>query len=951
MMGANPTEWHAQSVEQVTQLLETDVERGLKEGVVLQLQKQFGPNELKGQRGVNPWKVMLGQLTNGLTVILLVAAVVSFAVQDHAEGGVLAFVIIFNASVGFVQEYRAEKTMDALRRMASPTAKVIRDGGLDRIPSLGVVPGDIIVFEVGDVVPADCRLIEVLNLEVDEAMLTGESLPVAKTVEAIKGENATVGDRLNMVYSSTTLTKGRGKGIAVATGMNTEIGKITKSIAQAGQSSTPMQKRLNRMAYILFAISLLLAVIVFAVNKFEFTTDIIIYAVSLSIAVIPEGLIAVITIVMALGVRRMASQQALVRKLVALESLQAVTNICSDKTGTLTQGKMTVTTLWLPGMEDQYSISGNGWETSGEISVREQAIGAPECLTDLRFRLLVECSALCNSANIVEASEGKVWGDPTEIALQVLAYKLQMGKPTFRTRKEPITEFPFSSAEKRMSMLYRDVARDAFEIYTKGAENVLAICDRLLENGEEVEIASSDEFMQSVSAQIQLMAKQGLRVLVVAYRSVSEKEMGKSVSKWERVDVERNMAFLGLVGIRDTPRPESKVAVDQCYDAGIIVHMLTGDHHDTAMAIAREVGIIRPAPNSAEESVVPMYSPVMTAAEFDALSEAQIDDLNELPLVIARCTPATKVRMIEALHRRKKFAAMTGDGVNDAPSLKKADVGIAMGAGSDVAKQSSEIVLTDNNFATIVMAVSEGRRIFSNIRKFILHLVSTNVGEVIVLIIGLAFKDRNGVSVFPLAPVQILFLNMVTSTPPAMALGVEAASKDTMKVPPHTKGLFGNEVMADMMIYGIIMGSLILTDWVLVIYAFGDNQLGPECNSDRILVECNTVFRARSTIMVAFIWMVLLHAYNCRHPRASLFTAEGGGASNLFTNRLLLWSVLIGALMPIPTVYIPNLNTKIFKQETISWEWAIVVFSVVAFFFLSELYKLIKRTVMTNHVI
>ncbi|BBN03231.1 P-type Na+/K+ transporter [Marchantia polymorpha subsp. ruderalis] len=942
------TEWHALPVGEVAQVLQTDVERGLKEANVEELQAKFGPNELKGQRGVNPWRVLLGQFTNGLTVILVLAAAVSYAVQDYAEGGVLAFVIIFNAAVGFVQEFRAEKTMDALRRMASPTAKVIRDGGLSRISSPGVVPGDIIVFEVGDVVPADCRLFEVLNLEVDEAMLTGESLPVAKAVEPIKGDNASLGDRLNMVYSSTTLTKGRGRGVAVATGMNTEIGKITKSIAETSSGSTPMQKRLNLMAYILFGISLLLAVVVFAVNKFNFSTDIILYAVSLSIAVIPEGLIAVITIVMALGVRRMASQRALVRKLVALESLQAVTNICSDKTGTLTQGKMTVTSVWRPGSE-RVVVTGDGWSTTGEFLVRDSAIAPSDLLGDLGFRLLVECSALCNTANIVEASEGKVWGDPTEIALQVLAYKLQMGKPSFRQLKEPVTEYPFSSATKRMSMLYRDVGRDDFELYTKGAENVLDLCDRVLENGAEVEIASRDEFLRGVHEQIQVSAKQGLRVLVMAYRTVDERQMGKSVTKWERADVEASLVFLGLVGIRDTPRPESKVAVDQCYKAGIIVHMLTGDHHDTALAIAKEVGIIRAPPDRADATVVSLSNPVMTAPEFDAMSEAEIDGLEELPLVIARCTPATKVRMIEALHRRRKFAAMTGDGVNDAPSLKKADVGIAMGAGSDVAKQSSEIVLTDNNFATIVMAVSEGRRIFSNIRKFVLHLISTNVGEVIVLIIGLAFKDRSGLSVFPLAPVQILYMNMVTSTPPAMALGVEAASRHVMSVPPHTKGLFGKELLADMMAYGVIMGGLILTDFVLVIYAFGDGNLGLECNSDRNVFECNTVFRARSTILIAFTWMMLLHAYNCRNLRASLFTKDGGGASKIFSNKLLVVSVFVGAIMPIPTVYIPTLNTTVFKQETISWEWGIIFVSVVAFFFCSEFYKYCKRRVMTNH--
>ncbi|NP_001413487.1 sodium/potassium exporting P-type ATPase 1 [Physcomitrium patens] len=940
--------WHAQSVESVSKALGTNPNLGVSDGRSAELLKQHGYNELKGQAGVNPWKILLRQVSNGLTAVLVVAMVVSFAVKDYAEAGVLVIVIAFNTIVGFVQEYRAEKTMDALRKMASPSAKVIRDGSHHRISSRDVVPGDLLTFEVGDVVPADCRLIEVLNLEVDEALLTGEAVPSLKTVQPIGGKDVSIGDRTNMSYSSTTVVKGRGKAIVVSTGMSTEIGKISKAINETKTQSTPMQRKLNLMAYMLLAFALLLALIVFAVNKFNFSTEVVIYAIALSIAIIPEGLIAVITIVQALGVRRMAKQHALVRKLVALESLQAVTNICSDKTGTLTEGKMVVTNVWLPGHESEYIVAGQGYETVGDLSTSAGvAVVRSAALEDVNYRLLVECCALCNTANIVEASEGKVWGDPTEIALQVFAYKMEMGMPILRKHKELVEEFPFSSDTKRMSMVCQTESGNFLEIFTKGSEVVLSICDNVMDRTGDIHSISGDEgFLKLVSTQQEEMAKQGLRVLVLAYGQVSERSIGKPLSKWERNDAEKSLTFLGLVGIRDTPRVESEQSVRNCHRAGITVHMLTGDHKATAMSIAKEVGIIE-EPHGSEiangNEIVPLSASVMTATEFDQLTDEQVDALVDLPLVIARCTPSTKVRMIDALHRRKKFVAMTGDGVNDAPSLKKADVGIAMGAGSDVAKTSSDIVLTDNNFATIVQAIGEGRRIFSNIKKFVLHLLSTNVGQVIVLLIGLAFKDRTGTSVFPLSPVQILFLNLVTGTPPAMALGIEPASSSVMQVPPHVKGLFTVELIMDIFIFGTFIGILALASWVLVIYPFGNSDLATLCNTTANLQECSTIFRARSTVQLSFTWMILFHAYNCRHLRASLLTAEGGGASRFFSNKVLVASVFIGALLPIPTIYIGTLNTEVFKQEGITWEWIIVIVSVFVFFLLSEFYKLLKR--------
>ncbi|OZJ04612.1 hypothetical protein BZG36_02032 [Bifiguratus adelaidae] len=942
----NTTPWHTYDIQKVADELSSHAENGLKEDEVDGKLQQHGYNELSSRGGVKWYKVLWGQVANAMTVVLLAAATLSLGTKDWVEGGVILAIIVFNCAIGFMQEYRSEKTMEALRDMSSPTAKVVRHERLITIPNRDLVPGDILCFEDGDVIGADCRLIEAFNLELDEALLTGESVPLEKDNKTLDNPNTDLGDRLNMVFSSTMVVKGRGRGFVVATGMQTEIGKIAKTIIHADAGGkTPLQKRLEYIAYVLFVCACLLAMIVFGANSWRLSEEVAMYAIALGIAVIPEGLIAVITLTMALGVRKMAQQKALVHKLASLESLGSVTNICSDKTGTLTLAKMVMVRFWIP-EEGFYRVTGNGYEPVGRVlrqgeiafdretgqetnqdtSLEEKIVSEDE-RSDALLKLAT-CSALCNVSSIHKSTDGpEEWigqGAPTELALQVFAHKMGRGKPDLHTQPhswKPIAEFPFDSSVKRMSVIYRD-ADGKQHVFLKGAtERVLDCCEGI------------EDAIDDILSRMRFLAGKGLRVLALATKDIEIKEDHDTIHDLQREDVDHSMKFLGLVGIYDPPRPESLLAVRECHRAGITVHMLTGDHEFTAAAIAKEVGII---PKDGPIVGNPL---VTNAQKFDSLTDEEVDAMEELPHVIARCTPQTKVKMIEALHRRKKFVGMTGDGVNDSPSLKSADVGIAMGQnGSDVAKQAADIILTDDNFATIIRAIGEGRRIFSNIQKFVLHLMATNVGEVILLVIGLAFRDPQGFAVYPLSPVQILFVNLVTSSPPAMGLGVEPADPDIMRMPPRPlkKGLFSADACCHLLFYGGLMGVLSLANWIIVIYGFSGGLTGVDCNSD-IDNGCDAEFVARSTAYATLTILVLLHVNNCRSIRQPTFTLRS--LRKFAKNKMLFWSCLIGVLLLFPVIYIPGLNTVVFKHQQLTYEWGIILGAAIVFIILSEIYK------------
>ncbi|KAJ8105777.1 hypothetical protein ONZ43_g7289 [Nemania bipapillata] len=743
---------HTLPVNQLEQLLNTDASNGLSQIEAARRLAEHGPNKVKAAKGLSAWKILLRQVSNSLTVVLILVMALSFAIHDYAEGGVITAVIVLNIVVGLVQDYRAEKTIEGLQALSAPSCKVIRSQVAMTTKAEQLVKGDLVMLNVGDIVPADLRLVSGLNLSTDEALLTGESVPISKHSDIILNDaDIPLGDRVNMVYSASTITRGRGTGIVTATGMHTEVGRIaellranskpkgenlswftsymqrvkmgTRSIL--GLDGTPLQVKLSKFALLLFGLAILLAIIVFSANRFEIDGDVLIYGICVGVAVIPESLIAVLTISMAVGTKAMAKGNVIVRKLSVLEAVGGVTNICSDKTGTLTQGKMITRKVWLrDGSVASVEACTHPFDpASGNVAWEDEKSSPTDLKSSIprlspTARRFIECISLCNNATV---SEGKValgddtadtstistsvvsdWtavGEPTEIALQVFAMRFDVSKATIaQTHKSTfLAEHPFDSSCKRMTVVYARSSGDA-DVYTKGAlEAIMPLLD------------APDDVKVKFTAEAETLAAEGLRVLCIAHKTVRNSD----VLKTDRAAAESGLTPLGLAGLYDPPRSETAGAVQKCKIAGISVHMLTGDHIKTATAIAHEVGILGPDLTAAEA-----VNATMPASAFDALSDAEIDALDKLPLVLARCSPSTKVRMVEAMHRRGAFCVMTGDGVNDSPALKKADVGIAMGLnGSDVAKEAADMVLTDDNFASIVTAVEEGRRLFDNIQK------------------------------------------------------------------------------------------------------------------------------------------------------------------------------------------------------------------------------------------
>ncbi|KAI0011556.1 potassium/sodium eff [Xylariaceae sp. FL0662B] len=1019
-------------VKDVVHALETDVDKGLSSVQVAQRQAQYPPNELD-VGGAIPWyKIFLRQLFNAMILVLFFAMALSFAVSDWVEGGVLLAVIVLNVSIGFYQEYGAEKKMDALRALSAPSAMVLRDGRTQVIPNAQVVPGDVVILKMGDTIPADVRLFEAMNLAADEQSLTGESVPVEKIIEHLDDPDLGIGDRVNIAYGTTTVRKGRARGIVIFTGMKTEVGKIAATTAKKhrkpGRSmsykkygkrqpiiglskrtydfvgkflglteGTPLQIKLSKLAYMLFGCALLLAVVVFAVNKFHVPNEVIIYAISTGIAIIPESLVAVLTITMVVAVTVMRKANVVVRDLSALEALGGVTNICSDKTGTLTQGAMIVRKVWIP-EKTIYTVKDSKHPsdpTEGIVTCSEEKDQPEEPETRdfdrersaavLKFDVPDEklnhhrpkadderdatmtpeleafllSAALCNLATVrhernpkEDLPEWQVTGEPTEIALQVFAHRFHKGKRVLEAEGwKQVAEFPFDSGIKRMSVIYDGPHSDHSVVLTKGAvERVLELCTTVGIAGEPM----TDEYKEKILKQVDIFATQGQRVLAIASRPWDGRYVEKTHPGNHESDealrgrVETGLTLLGLAGIYDPPRKETTPAIAECSSAGIKVHMLTGDHPATAEAIAKEVKIIPYNRSILGHDVAGAI--VQKANDFDKLTDAEIDALPELPLVLARCAPDTKTRMIEALRRRNAFMAMTGDGVNDAPSLSRADVGIAMGSGSDVAKSAAKIVLTDDKFNSIVAAIREGRRMFDNIQKFILHLLTSNVGEVILLICGLGFQDKSGFSVFPISPLEILWINMLTSSFPAFGLGREQASREVMRKPPHDRkrGVFTDQILIDMMVYGTIMGTLSLMTFVIIIYGANNGELGENCNRE-FSDQCIPVFRARATVFAELTWLILISAWEFKDIRRSMFRLNPDDKSrfplfkDVYANRFLFWAVVIGAVSVFPVVYIPVVNTNVFKHVSISWEWSLAIAATILFVAGMELWKMAKR--------
>ncbi|GAC96783.1 hypothetical protein PHSY_004367 [Pseudozyma hubeiensis SY62] len=984
---------HSLEADQVIAQFQSNVNTGLSEDQAATRLSEHGPNQLKETNRVSATSILIRQMANALTLVLLAAMALSFGVKDWVEGGVVTAVIVTNVLIGFIQEYKAERTMASLRTLSSPNANVLRASTIRQVPSSDLVPGDIVNFRAGDLVPADVRLVTISNLEIDEAPLTGESVPAIKTTGPLTRPHLGPADRTNLAYAGTTVTKGRAVGIVVATAMNTQIGQIATALAKKGnkdvhrpwykrtwdaiatflgvREGTPLQIKLNKFAYVLLFLAIICAIIVFGVAEFDINNEVILYAIALGIGVIPESLVAVLTITFSVGAKRMAESNVVVRRLDALEALGGVTDICSDKTGTLTQGKMVVRQGWslAHGKQQSFDVEQTGataFEPKGRVVLPPVSSDAePQPIEHDQLpepiHALATAASLCNIAEIEQKEDGS-WvarGDPTEIALQVFATKLQMSRDSLTSgthaKYSLELEFPFDSTLKRMTSVYRRNSQDRV-FFMKGAvEQVLACCNTMDETARKI-----------ILDQVERMATQGLRVLAFAERSMDDVQFkdessrtrsasqsddadeadtisttdkkhthgGDAASGLSRAAAEQDFALIGLLGIYDPPRAETRAAVEACKRAGIVVHMLTGDHPATAHAIAKEVAIVDGSEGA---------SAVMTAAQFDGLTDVEIDALEDLPLVVARCSPATKVRMIAAGKRRGRYLAMTGDGINDAPSLKQAPVGIGMGTGTDVAKDSSDLVLTDDRFDSIVKGIREGRAIFDNIQRFLIGLLVANVAEVLLLLCGLGVRDADEESVFPLAPVGILWVNMVTASLPAIGLGLEPGESDIMERPPHDlrAGVLSRAVIVDTLVYGSTMGITCLVAFLLMIYPIGGGQIAIDCNHSSA-ATCEPIFQARSAVFTTLTLQLLLVCWELISMEKSFFSMSP--AKHLWANPMLLWSVVFGiATIPI-ALYVPKFNTDVFRHAPMGGAgWGMSIAMTAAFIAVVELWKALAR--------
>lgn len=842
---------------------------------------EYGPNELQASHRISPWTIFFEQFKNVLIIILLVATVLSAFLGHGIEAIAIAVIVLFAVLLGFAQEYRAERAIEALRQMAAPTAAALRDREEVEIPARNLVPGDVVLLRAGDKIPADVRLIEAVNLQIDEASLTGESVPVEKHTAPLADSELALGDRRNMAYTGTAVTYGRGSAIVVATGMYTEFGKIAQMLQTVETSRTPLQENLDKVGRSLAWVALVIVAVIVAIGLFRGQSfiELLIFGVALAVAVVPEALPAVVTISLAIGVQRMVKRHALIRRLPAVETLGSTSVICSDKTGTLTKDEMTVRRIFVAGQVIE--VSGAGYEPIGQFSRNGLTIAPSEPM-----KLLLRAATLASDAHIIH-SDGRwhVKGDSTEGALIVAAAKAGLNKADLESQFPRVDEIPFTSETKRMTTLH--TGQDGTMAYSKGApEIILDACARQLTTDGETALNSASRKVILESSQ--QMASEALRVLAVACKPGVALENAK-----------REMIFLGLLGMIDPPRLEAKASIQTCKDAGVRVIMITGDHPITAQAVARELGLLK-------------AGRVITGAELEAMSDEEFEREVENIEVYARVSPAHKLRVVTALQKKGHIAAMTGDGVNDAPALKKADIGIAMGiTGTDVSKEAAAMMLTDDNFASIVAAVEEGRGIFGNIKKYLMYLLSSNIGE-IGLIAGAAFLGLP----MPLTAVQILYVNFATDGLPALALAVDPPEPDLMCRKPRNPrtGIFTRPVVILMMVGGLWST---LVNLGLFIWAW---------NSGRGPAEAITM------TFVSLILIQFFKAYNFRSDRHSVLNRP-------FANKWLNWAIVLELLLLALIVYLPFLH-KPFGTFSLSLADGIII--VVLAFTVSPVLELAK---------
>ena len=896
--------WFNKKVEDVEKELNTSIQNGLSTEEVKKRQEKYGENALKAKKKKSLFQKFLAQFKDFSIIILIIAAIVSGIVGiSNGEGVtdtiIILIVVIANAIIGVTQEAKAEKSLEALQKLTDHASKVVRDGQITVIPAKELVPGDVVLLDTGDFIPADLRVIDAVNLKSQESSLTGESVPVEKNIDVIEDTEVGVGDRVNMLFSSSLVTYGRGKGIVVATGMETEVGKIAGMLDNTEEQITPLQEKLNKLGKTLGIAALVICAFIFAIGLIQGKEPIHMFmtAVSLAVAAIPEGLVAVSTIVLAIGVQKMVKKNAIVKRLPAVETLGSATVICSDKTGTLTQNKMTVEKIFInSNTNDVENYKGN---------------------VDSDLTKLIYANMLCNDTKI--SNDGNLTGDPTETALVDMAFKLDFD-PSVYDRMPRLEEIPFDSDRKLMTTV--NEVNGKYIVYTKGGvDELLHICTGYVLNGEIK--TDLENYSKVIRKNNEEMAKEALRVLACAYKEIDHKP-----TKEDMGNIENNLIFVGMVGMIDPPREEAKKAVEKCKTAGIKTVMITGDHKITATAIAKKLGILE----NEDEAI--------TGADLEKMTDEDLEKNVRHYSVYARVSPEHKVRIVKAWQKNGEIVAMTGDGVNDSPALKTANIGCAMGVvGTDVAKEAADVILTDDNFATIVSAVEEGRRIYDNILKVIQFLLSSNVGEVVVLFLATLctplFASWFGITDIThleiLLPIHILWINLVTDSLPALALAFDPANQDIMKRKPAKpgKGVFTKGMTWRVIYQGVMIGLLTLGAFMIGLATTTEPINGLSLDESKIEVGQTMAF-------VTLAMSELVHVFNVRNNKKSIFKTK------VFNNSKLIWAILASAVLMISILLIPALR-NIFSIPVLPSQNVIELIALIfAPLVIVEIFKLFK---------
>jgi len=931
--------WEGMTTKEILEEFQVTAEEGLSENEARRRLGLVGLNQLTEQKKISALALFVAQFTDMMVLILLGAAIISALLGEYADALTIISIVIINAILGFMQEFRAEKSLEKLKKLTAQETMVKREGTFKKISATQLVSGDIILLTTGDIIPADLRLIEGSQLEINEAVLTGESQTVKKRIEEIYPEKTALGDRKNMAYMGTVITRGKGVGLVVATGMSTEMGKIAGYIQEIKDEATPLQKRLNQLGrWLVFCCLLIVGMVVLlGLAKGEPFYRMVLTGVSLAVAAIPEGLPAIVTVVLALGVQRMVKRQAIVRALPAVETLGCVTVICSDKTGTLTQNEMTVRQYFLSG--EIITFSGEGYSPHGKISYLATAAEKYRQKNKAGLEFALKVAALCNNAYLKkkqvlitgllrkQESQWEVLGDPTEGALLVSAAKGGFWREDLEKQETRISEIPFDSERKRMSVIYHQSPapekghvrsksyaqdRDRFCVYTKGAPDILLDrCNRIWWDGEIIPLTA--EIKAQILFNNEQMASQALRVIGLGYREIpmdfesfAGPESFIELSSDQEMELEKDLVFVALAGMIDPPRSSAQQAVRVCKQAGIKSVMITGDHKKTAEVVARELQLLTPSSQR-----------ILTGNELDTLTDAQLKKIINEVAVFARVSPRHKLRIVKTLKEIGHITAMTGDGVNDAPAIKEADIGISMGlSGTDVTREASSLILANDDFATIIAAVEEGRIIYNNIRKFIRYLLSCNTGEVLTMFVAALLGLP-----LPLLPIQILWVNLVTDGLPAMALGLDPGDPGIMQRKPRSpqESIFAHGIPLQIIGIGTLICLSTLLAFITIFYLGGKD-----------------LALARTVAFTTLVLAQLFYVFQCRAENDSMFNL------GLFSNLYLVGAVLCSFGMQLAVIYLPFFQ-QIFKTTTLQFShWGLILCFTAGITFLQALTRTVK---------